>query len=83
VGPRVGLDAVAKKIILSPCRESNPGRPARSQVAKSTEISWFFPKMKTVLYVRKSGGSSRDRNLECSCVLNSTVKIEIKRRTYL
>jgi hypothetical protein len=29
VGPRVGLDAVEKRQILY-CRESNPGRPARS-----------------------------------------------------
>jgi hypothetical protein len=28
VGPRVGLDAVKRKILH--CRESNPGRPARS-----------------------------------------------------
>jgi hypothetical protein len=29
VGPRIGLDAVEERQIL-PCRESNPGRPARS-----------------------------------------------------
>jgi hypothetical protein len=29
VGPRDGLDAVEERKIL-PCRESNPGRPARS-----------------------------------------------------
>jgi hypothetical protein len=28
VGPRVGLDAVEKRIMFH-CRESNPGRPAR------------------------------------------------------
>jgi hypothetical protein len=33
VGPRTGLDAVAKGRNLFPCRESNPGRPARSLVA--------------------------------------------------
>jgi len=31
VGPRVGLDAMAKTKILNPCRESKPSRPARSQ----------------------------------------------------
>jgi hypothetical protein len=30
VGPNNALEAVAKRIILCPCRESNPGRPARS-----------------------------------------------------
>jgi len=28
VGPRGGLDAVVKRKTLSPCRESNPGRPS-------------------------------------------------------
>jgi hypothetical protein len=32
VGPRAHLDAVAKRRIPCPCRESNPGRPARSLV---------------------------------------------------
>jgi hypothetical protein len=31
VGPRAGLDAGARRKILSPCRGSNPDRPARSQ----------------------------------------------------
>jgi hypothetical protein len=29
VGPRAGLDAVEWRKIVCPCRESNPGRPAR------------------------------------------------------
>jgi hypothetical protein len=33
VGPRAGLDAVAKRKFLGPCREPNPGRSARNQVA--------------------------------------------------
>jgi hypothetical protein len=33
VGPGFGLDVVAKRRILSPCRESNPGRPARNPIA--------------------------------------------------
>jgi hypothetical protein len=32
VGPRAGLDAVVMWEIPSPCRESNPRRPARSLV---------------------------------------------------
>jgi len=34
VGPRAGLDSVAKRkeSLHFPCRESNPGRPARSLV---------------------------------------------------
>jgi len=31
-GPRAGLEAVAKRKIPCPCRESNPGRPAGSLV---------------------------------------------------
>jgi hypothetical protein len=40
VGPRAGLDGVAKKKI-NPflCRESNLGRPARSSVTMLTEVS--------------------------------------------
>jgi hypothetical protein len=30
-GPRVGLDAAARRKILCPCRGSKPDRPARSQ----------------------------------------------------
>jgi len=33
VGPRAGMEAVAKRKIPSPCRESNPGHPAPSLVA--------------------------------------------------
>jgi hypothetical protein len=33
VDPRAGLDAVAKRKIPSPCRESNPCRQARGLVA--------------------------------------------------
>jgi hypothetical protein len=41
VGLRDGLDAVAKRKIPSPCRESNPDRPARSLVAMSLNYSSF------------------------------------------
>jgi len=38
VGPRAGPDAMVKRKILCPCRESNPGRPARSLVTVLTEL---------------------------------------------
>jgi hypothetical protein len=40
VGPRVGLDAVAKrkKSHCCPCRESNSGRPACSLISILTEL---------------------------------------------
>jgi hypothetical protein len=39
VRPRVGLNAVARRKSPSPCRESNPGRPARSLVTILTEVA--------------------------------------------
>jgi hypothetical protein len=39
MGPKPGLDAVAKKEIPIPCRESNPSRPVRSLVTVLTEPS--------------------------------------------
>jgi hypothetical protein len=41
VGPRAGLDAVAKRKISLPSRESNPGRPARRLVTILTEPPWL------------------------------------------
>jgi hypothetical protein len=40
VGPRAGLDAVAKITFPSPCQKSNPDRPARSleRIAEETLI---------------------------------------------
>jgi len=39
VDPRTGMDtAVEKREIISPCRESNPSRPARNLVTKLTEL---------------------------------------------
>jgi len=35
MGPRVGLDAVVRRETPFPCRESNPGLPARSLVTGS------------------------------------------------
>jgi hypothetical protein len=42
IGPRAVLDSVAKRKIHRPCRESNPGRPARSLVAILTVLyTWL------------------------------------------
>jgi hypothetical protein len=38
VDPRTFLEAVAKRKISLPCRESNPGRPARSLVTILIEL---------------------------------------------
>jgi len=40
VGHRDGLDAVTKKLILSPYQKLNPGRPARSLLSPK---SWVQP----------------------------------------
>jgi hypothetical protein len=37
VGPRAGMDEVAKKIV--PCRKSSSGLPARSLVTTLTELT--------------------------------------------
>jgi hypothetical protein len=39
MGPRAGLDAVAKIKDLFPCQESNPGRPASNRVTVLPELS--------------------------------------------
>jgi hypothetical protein len=39
VSPRVGLDAVNKRKIPCPCRDSNPGLPSRNLVTILTELS--------------------------------------------
>jgi hypothetical protein len=39
VGPRTCLDAVVKRKILSPCRDSNTGRSVRSLVTIPSELS--------------------------------------------
>jgi hypothetical protein len=39
VGHRVGLDAVGNRKKSLPCRESNPGRPARRVVTMLPELS--------------------------------------------
>jgi len=44
MGPRASLEAVAKRKIPCPRRESNAGRPARSLVAMLTEFSRILPK---------------------------------------
>jgi hypothetical protein len=37
--PAAGLDVMAKRKILCPCHESNPGRPSHTLVAIPTELS--------------------------------------------
>jgi hypothetical protein len=49
VDPRAGLDAVAKKDILSPCRGSNPGHPARIQALY--RLRYFEPFLATHIHV--------------------------------
>jgi len=39
MGPRAGLDAVAKRKNPCSCREPNPGSPAHSLVTILTELS--------------------------------------------
>jgi hypothetical protein len=46
VGPRVGLDALVKGKYSSPCRESNPGLPARSIVTVLTELPRLLTRYK-------------------------------------
>jgi hypothetical protein len=46
VDSTVDLDFVAKKKDPSPCRESNPGRPAHSVVILLTELSRLTFKFK-------------------------------------
>jgi hypothetical protein len=41
VGPSVGLDVVGKRKILH-CRESNPGRPARSPNELSRLLKYMY-----------------------------------------
>jgi hypothetical protein len=42
MGPRAGLDMVVKRKGPSPCRESNPDRPAHSLVAIPNELPRFL-----------------------------------------
>jgi hypothetical protein len=42
VGPRAGLDEMAKRKIRSRCRESNPDRPVRILIAILTELPDFL-----------------------------------------
>jgi len=39
VGPRVGLDVVAKRKNPCPCKESNPGFPSQSLITILTQLS--------------------------------------------
>jgi hypothetical protein len=48
VGPRAFLDAVVKRKIPSPCRESNRSRPARSPLTILTELSRLLQNFRTI-----------------------------------
>jgi hypothetical protein len=52
VGPRTGLDAVARKKNMIPFRELNPDRPARSLVTTLTELLQLHKKKKFNLFLR-------------------------------
>jgi hypothetical protein len=41
VGPKAGLDAVAKRKVPCPWQESNSGSPDRSLINIPTELSWI------------------------------------------
>jgi hypothetical protein len=53
VGPRAGLETVLKRKIPSPLRDSNPDRPARSQVANTNALI-FMP------WIGRLKGTSND-----------------------
>jgi hypothetical protein len=55
VGPRAGLDAMTMRKISSPCRESNPSRPACSLVATLTQLSRLLAGMITSQYSKVTG----------------------------
>jgi hypothetical protein len=50
MGPRVDLDAVAKRKIPCLCQESNPGSPARSVITTLTELSRLQQPISTSVY---------------------------------
>jgi hypothetical protein len=83
VGPRAGLDAVAKREISNLCRQSKPGRPACSLLAVISETSWscIFHVMDVLLVYEGVPKSLRTGRLErelqmvqqfsatrCSCI---------------
>jgi len=54
-GLRAGLDTVAKRKILSPCRESNPGHSVPSQALYRQELSPApFSLIQDVLFLRNN-----------------------------
>jgi hypothetical protein len=84
VGPRAGLDAVAKRKILSHCRESNPGRPARSPVAIPTELSRLL--FYYITYLKSTSMTCYAINiLQCLhiCVKDSSIKWSIETRKFV
>jgi hypothetical protein len=67
VGPKVGLDAVAKRKIPFLCREPNPGSPARILVVILTELPRLFILINESIYVylflRKNSSHIRSKLL--------------------
>jgi hypothetical protein len=52
VGPRAVLDAVVKRKIISPCRESNPRTPIVQLVAQRY-TDWAIMALKNTVYRQK------------------------------
>jgi hypothetical protein len=71
VDPRTGLDAVEKRKILSPCRESHPGRPARSQALY--RLNYPGPKTNrltsTIPKILRGGGDNFKERLKHSKIV--------------
>jgi len=54
MGPRAGLEAVAKRKISLPCTclETNPSCPARNLTNVLTELPWLYFKACNYMYIR-------------------------------
>jgi hypothetical protein len=80
VGSRVDLDAVEKRKISSPCRESNPDRPAPSLAAIPAEIFelaqllWLYSKVteNVALYFHSTRASSFLEVYKCHTLSHCT-----------
>jgi hypothetical protein len=59
MGPRVGLDAVVKRKIPTPCRDSNPHHPAHSRI----KLYFFYVSILGILDRIRKGHMSRDSSI--------------------
>jgi hypothetical protein len=66
MGPRAGVDDVAKTEDACPCRETNPGRPSRSLVTILTELSWLRVLLSKTLYSEPNLVSRIDSHELCA-----------------